>query len=65
MALPGTEMKILLDEPCAGGEMDWEVMKKEDNGELAPETLLTEAEKASVVQFDPSTQKIRERARKR
>ncbi len=62
---PGTEMKILLDEPCAGGEMDWEVMKKEDNGELAPETLLTEAEKASVDQFDPSTQKVRKSARKR
>ena len=65
LAIPGTEMKILLDKPCVGGEMDWEIMKKEDNGELAPETLLTEAEKASVDQFDPSTQKVRKSVHKR
>ena len=58
-------MKALLDQACTGEEMDWEIMKKEDNGELAPETLLTESERASVDQFDPSTQKVRERVKKR
>ena len=59
------EMRALLDDPCMGAEMDWEAMKKEDNGELAPETLLTEVEQASVDQLDPSTQKVKKRAKKR
>ncbi len=42
------ELHTAHKEECTGKEMDWETMKKEDNGELAPETLLTSEEITSA-----------------
>ena len=62
---PGPEMQRLLDETCEGGEMEWETMEKEDNGKVAPESLLTAVELAAVDNFDPSTKIVKKGGKKR